>query len=85
MDRIRTGEEQPLSSDPLKNNEMLWKMSAEEASAFIALRLVVNLGAGFIPSYEGPMSGYIELYRGYQTKYGVTAYDKWLEDYPDMG
>jgi hypothetical protein len=85
LDRIRTGEEQPLSNDVLKNNEMLWEMSGEEASSFTALRLAVNLSFGFIPSYEGPMSGYIELYRGYQTKYGVTAYDKWLEDYPDMG
>jgi hypothetical protein len=85
LDRIRTGEEQPLSSNALENNEMLWKMAAEEASAFIALRLAVNLTSGFIPSYEGPMSGYVELYRGYQTKYGVTAYDKWLEHYPDMG
>ena len=85
LDRIRTGEEQPLSSDALKNNEMLWKMAAEEASAFIALRLAANLTFGFIPSYEGPMTGYVELYRGYQTKYGVTAYDEWLKHYPDMG
>ncbi len=85
LDRIRTGEEQPLSDSPLKNNEMLWEMAAEEASAMLALRLSVNLTFGFIPSYEGPMTPYVELYRGYQTKYGVTAYDKWLEDYPDMG
>lgn len=85
LDRIRTGEEQPVSPDALKNNEMLWKMSAEEAAAFTALRLAVNLTSGFIPTYEGPMSGYIELYRSYQTKYGVKAYDKWLEHYPDMG
>jgi hypothetical protein len=85
LDRIRTGEEQPLSDDPLTNDEMLWKLAAEEASAFTALRLVVNLGSGFIPTYEGPMSGYVELYRTYQTKYGVLAYDKFLEHYPDMG
>jgi hypothetical protein len=85
LDRIRTGEEQPLSDDPLTNDEMLWKLAAEEASAFTALRLVVNLTSGFIPTYEGPMSGYVELYRSYQTKYGMLAYDKWLEHYPDMG
>jgi hypothetical protein len=85
LDRIRTGEEQPLSDDPLENDEMLWKLAAEEASAFTALRLAVNLGSGFIPTYEGPMSGYVELYRTYQTKYGVLAYDKFLEHYPDMG
>lgn len=85
LDRIRTGEEQPLSDDPLKNDEMVWKLAAEEASAFTALRLVVNLTSGFIPTYEGPMTPYVEIYRSYQTKYGMLAYDKFLADYPDMG
>jgi hypothetical protein len=31
------------------------------------------------------MSAYVDLYRSYQTKYGVKAFDKWLEHYPDMG
>ena len=85
LDRIRTGEEQPLSDDPLTNDEMIWKLAAEEASAFTALRLVVNLTSGFIPTYEGPMTPYVEVYRSYQTKYGMLAYDKFLADYPDMG
>ena len=85
IDRQRTGEEELLSDDPQENADMLWKMASEEASAFIALRLVVNLGSGFIPSYEGRMTPYVELYRAYQTKYGVKAYDEWLKDYPDMG
>jgi hypothetical protein len=85
LDRIRTGEEQPLSDDPLINDEMIWKLAAEEASAFTALRLAVNLGSGFIPTYEGSMTGYVELYRAYQVKYGVKAYDEFLADYPDMG
>lgn len=79
LDRIRTGEEDP------KSEEELWKMAAEEASAFTAVRLLANLSLGFIPTYEGKMSGYVELYRTYQQKYGTEAYNKWLEHYPDMG
>jgi hypothetical protein len=85
LDRIRTGEEQPLSDDPLTNDEMVWKLAAEEASAFTALRLVVNLTSGFIPTYEGPMTPYVELYRAYQIKHGMLAYDEWLKNFPDMG
>ena len=84
-DRQRLGEESLYDDNIAKNDEQLWKLAGEEASAFIALRLVSNLTLGFIPSYEGPMSGYVDLYRGYQTKYGVKAFDKWLEHYPDMG
>ena len=84
-DRQRTGEESLYNTDPAKNDEELWRLAGEEASAFISLRLVSNLTLGFIPSYEGPMSAYVDLYRSYQTKYGVKAFDKWLEHYPDMG
>jgi hypothetical protein len=84
-DRQRLGEESLYSNEPAKNDEELWKLAGEEASAFISLRLVSNLTLGFIPTYEGPMSAYVDLYRSYQTKYGVKAFDKWLEHYPDMG
>lgn len=85
LDRIRTGEEEPLFADKLKNNEALWKLASEEASAFLALRLAANLSFAFVPSYEGPLTPYVKLYQQYQTKEGVKAYDKWLADYPDMG
>jgi hypothetical protein len=85
VDRQRTGEEPLLSEDPQENADMVWDLASQEASAFIALRLAVNLTSAFIPSYEGPMSQYVELYRAYQTKWGVKAYDEWLKDYPDMG
>lgn len=84
-DKIRTGENQPMSADPLKNDELLFKQASEEASSFLALRLAVNLLSGFIPSNEGEMTPWVKLYRSYQEKHGAKAYETFLMDYPDMG
>ena len=84
-DQQRLGRSPLLDKNPAINNEKVLAQAAEEAGAFLALRLVSNLTEAFVPGSEGPMTPYVEEYRRYQVKYGVEAYDKWLEHYPDMG
>lgn len=85
LDQQRLGLEEPLSNDPNKNTDMLFDQAKKEASWAIGLRLWANLTDAFVPQVESStISPLVEEYRRYQTKYGAQAFEKWLEDYPDM-
>ncbi len=85
LDQQRLGLEEPLSDNPKENAQLLFEQAGKEASWNIALRLFSNLTSGFISSAESSrITPLIEEYRRYQTKYGVQAYDKWLEAHPDL-
>lgn len=84
IDRQNTGQEQLYGTTQKENYEELWKMAGQEATWNTFVRLGANLGLPFIPSYEGPLTDATNLYRAYQTKYGITAYDEWINDYPDL-
>jgi hypothetical protein len=81
----QTGEEPLLSNDPSENIALVMELAGKEATAFLAVRLVANLTAAFVPSYQGPMTPYVEEYRKLMTKDPATAYDEFLRQYPDMG
>lgn len=84
IDRQNTGQEQLYGNTQKENYEELWKMAGQEATWNTVVRLAANLLLPFIPSYEGPITDATNLYRAYQTKYGITAYDEWINDYPDL-
>lgn len=84
IDRQNTGQEELYGSNQSENYEELWKMAGQEATWNAFVRLGANLLLPFIPSYEGPITDATNLYRAYQTKYGITAYDEWINDYPDL-
>jgi len=84
IDRQNTGQEQLYGTTQKENYEELWKMAGQEATWNTVVRLAANLLLPFIPSYEGPITDATNLYRAYQTKYGITAYEEWINDYPDL-
>jgi len=84
IDRQSTGQEEVYGKTPKENYEELWDKAGREATWHTFLRLANNLGLPFIPSYEGRLTNATGLYRAYQTKYGITAYEEWIKDYPDL-
>ena len=81
----QTGEEDVLSKNVAENIALTMELSGKESTAFLAVRLVSNLTAAFVPTYQGPMTPYVDEYRKLMTKNPATAYDEFLRQYPDMG
>jgi hypothetical protein len=79
------GEEELLSNDPAENIALLLDQSGKEATAFLSVRLVANLTAAFVPSYQGPMTPYVNEYQRLMEKDPANAYQEFVTQYPDMG
>lgn len=84
LDRQATGEEPKYGKNEKENVAHLWNEAAKEATWHLTLRLGNNLLNPFVPSYEGPLTNAMGLYRTYVQKYGVTSYERWIQDYPDL-
>ena len=84
IDRQSIGEEEKYGSNEKENYDKLWELAGKEAAWHTTLRLANNLGLAFIPTYEGPLTDATGLYRAYQTKWGIKAYEEWITDYPDL-
>jgi hypothetical protein len=84
LDKQNTGEEPKHGSNEKENVEYLWQEASKQAVWQLLIRLGNNLGSPFVPSYEGPLTNAMGLYRTYVQKYGVESYNKWIQDYPDL-
>lgn len=84
LDKQNIGEEPKHGSNEKENVEYLWKEASKQATWHLIVRLGNNLLSPFVPSYEGPLTNAMGLYRTYVQKYGVESYNKWIQDYPDL-
>jgi hypothetical protein len=84
LDKQNIGEEPKHGKNEKENIDYLWKEASKQAVWHLFVRLGNNLVSPFVPSYEGPLTNAMGLYRTYVQKYGVESYNKWIQDYPDL-